>query len=247
MNDLLKWKEYSITKDIKIRDYFIVKYYNLVKYVVYKIKHLISKEFDTEDLIQYGIFGLVDAIEKFDYKKGYKFKTYAYTRIKGSIFDEIRKLDTIPRYKRILKNKIDNLKNTITDKEIIKKLKITKYEFFETENIDRAIIHSDYYINKNDAKDSLSIFPTIYDKISNPENSYMKKSSKIILEEELKSLNEKEQVIVKLYFFYNLTLKQIGSRFNLTGSAVSQIISKIKNKLSKSKILKDIYKELIDE
>ena len=111
MNELAKnqlWEEYSNYKTLEIRDKIIIEYAPLVKFVAGRLNMYLGYNVEYEDLVSYGIFGLIDAIDKFDYDKGIKFETYASLRIRGAILDEIRKLDWIPRSLRQKQKKIEN-------------------------------------------------------------------------------------------------------------------------------------------
>jgi RNA polymerase sigma factor for flagellar operon FliA len=127
------WERYSKSNEQSIRDYFVLKYAPLVKYVAGKISMGMPQSIEFEDLVSYGIFGLLDAINKFDPSRGIKFKTYAMTRIRGAIFDELRSIDWIPRSIRQKAKQIEQviaelenkLGRTVEDEEIAKELGIT--------------------------------------------------------------------------------------------------------------------------
>ena len=119
MKDDKLWEEYEKTKSPDIKEQIINKYASLVKIVAGRMNIYTNHQIEYEDLISYGIFGLIDAIEKFDYKKGYKFETYASLRIRGEIIDNIRKLDWIPRS---LRQKTKAIDDAIEKFEMVNKL-----------------------------------------------------------------------------------------------------------------------------
>ncbi len=108
------WKKYSKNKSQEIRDYFVIKYAPLIKYVAGKISIALPQSIEFDDLVSYGVFGLIDAISKYDPNRGIKFKTYAMTRIRGAIFDELRSIDWIPRS---IRQKAKQIEQVITDLE----------------------------------------------------------------------------------------------------------------------------------
>ena len=136
-NEEKLWLEYKKTRNPKLRDDFIKQYSPLVKYVAGKVAVGMPNNVEFDDLVGYGVFGLLDAIEKFDPEKNVKFKTYAVTRIRGAIFDELRTLDWVPRSVRQKTREIEdtivsleaNLGRTATDSEIAKALGVTESEF----------------------------------------------------------------------------------------------------------------------
>ena len=108
------WDKYIKKKEQKVRDYFVIKYAPLVKYVAGKVSMGMPQNIEFDDLVSYGIFGLIDAINKFDPSRGIKFKTYAMTRIRGAIFDELRSIDWIPRS---IRQKAKQVEQVISDLE----------------------------------------------------------------------------------------------------------------------------------
>jgi len=193
---------------------------------------------DSDDLISYGIFGLIDAINKFDHTKGAKFETYASLRIRGAILDGLRSLDWIPRNLRQKSKKLDeayvSLESVLgrepTAEELAQKLKIGHDEV--EEEIKKASLLSlisldDYLEGASDARGT----EPAADVAENPEKLYEKRELKEILISALKNLTEKERVLTMLYYFEQMTHKEISKIMNISESRVSQIHSKTMLKL----------------
>ncbi len=131
------WERYNKGTDQQIRDFFVLKYAPLVKYVAGKVSMGMPQNIEFDDLVSYGIFGLLDAINKFDPARGIKFKTYAMTRIRGAIFDELRSIDWIPRsirqkakqIEQVISELENKLGRTVEDEEIAKELGVSSEEF----------------------------------------------------------------------------------------------------------------------
>lgn len=244
------WEKYSTTKDKQIKDQLIVNYIPLVKYVAGKVSIQVGQYVEFDDLVSSGIFGLIDAIDKYDYRAGNKFETYATLRIRGSMIDAIRKLDWIPRSIRQKNKKIEiayrkleqELNREPTDEELARELEISVKEL--EEEMRKANVSALVSLDEERGDDGHS---TLYDASSNnldatPEDEYSKKELKEMLVEALDTLNEKEKIVISLYYFDDLTLKEIAKVLEVTDSRVSQIHSKalfkLQNKLGK-------YKEIL--
>lgn len=233
MEDNKIWENYEKTKSSEIREIIINKYAPLVKIVAGKMSIYTNNLIDYEDLVGYGIFGLIDAIDKFDYKKGFKFETYASLRIRGEIIDNIRKLDWIPRSLRH-KNKV--LENAIKDFEAENGKEPTEEELSkilemplnEVKNLIKNssiynLISLDDYLEKN--HDNFSNNLITNDK-NLPEKAFDNKESKKILIDLIDKLTEKQRLVITLYYYEELTLKEISKIMNVSESRVSQIHSK---------------------
>ncbi|HNV49169.1 MAG TPA: sigma-70 family RNA polymerase sigma factor, partial [Spirochaetota bacterium] len=131
------WKQFAKSKDNDLRNYFVEKYAPLVKYVAGKISIGMPHNIEFDDLVSYGVFGLIDAINKFDFNRNIKFKTYAMTRIRGAIFDELRSIDWIPRsirqkakqLEQVIAELENKLGRTVEDEEIARELGVSSEEF----------------------------------------------------------------------------------------------------------------------
>lgn len=240
------WKEYKINKDQKAREKLILQYSPLVKYVAGKVGSFLPHSVDQADLISYGILGMIDAIEKFDLSREVKFETYAMTRIRGAIIDELRSLDWVPRSVRSRAKEIENayvgleneFKHAPTDEELASKMEISVDELQQSlADINRtAIIALDEPWAVGDKGDTISLIDTIEnDKTEEPLAVFEREETKALLERAIKELPEKEKMVIVLYYFEGLTLKEIGSILNVTESRVSQMHTKsifhLKNKM----------------
>jgi RNA polymerase sigma factor FliA len=199
------------------------------------------------DLVSYGIFGLMDAIEKFDLDKGFKFETYAVTRIKGSIIDELRSIDWVPRSVRAKARKVEaamqrlenDLRRTPTDEELAASLEWTLEELQET--LARVSMTSMAALDEtlDVAGDRISLVDTLQDlTVVLPEESYEDQETKELLRETLTRLSEREQTVLGLYYFEGMTLAQIGDVLGVTESRICQIHTKavlsLRTKLAES-------------
>lgn len=251
MQDNKIWQEYEKNKSPEMKEAIINKYAQLVKIVAGKLHMYTNNLIDYDDLVSYGIFGLLDAIEKFDYTKGFKFETYASLRIRGEIIDNIRKLDWIPRS---LRNKNKLLLNTINEFESNNGRSPTEQELAEILNlsVDEVgiliknssvynLISLDDYLDKNH-----EFVNNVADNTDDiPEKSVIKQESKNILAKLISNLTEKQQLVITLYYYEELTLKEISKVMKVSESRVSQIHSRaiqiLKDKIEKNNILINIF------
>lgn len=232
MEDVEIWEAYSKTKDPLIREQLITKYSNLIKLVAGRMNIYTGSVIDYEDLLGYGVFGLIDAIDKFDYTKGYKFETYASLRIKGEIIDNIRKMDWIPRTIRQKTKLLESAISTLelkndrepTIKEIATEMNISKdevYEYLKSSELN-TIVSLDGYLEQGYEKTSTSL---VDNKQSGPDKELERKENKEALVEAIKNLTEKQQLVITLYYYEELTLKEISKILEISESRVSQIHS----------------------
>ena len=232
------WIEYSHKKSSVIREQIIIEYVPLVKVVAGRLSIYLGSNVEYDDLVSYGIFGLIDAIDKFDYGKGIKFETYASLRIRGSILDQIRKMDWIPRSVRQKQKSIDaairKLETEIgpnyTDEDIARELGISEEEYINwvgQTNVSNISSLEDFMEQGNEVKTSSN--PT-YMKIE-PENVAMEKEVKESLMKAMDALSEKEKTVVLLYYYEELTLKEISRVMEVSESRVSQLHSKALKKM----------------
>ena len=197
-------------------------------------------EFD--DLVGYGVFGLIDAIDKFDVNKDVKFETYASVRIRGAILDQIRKMDWIPRTVRQKQKKIDEATKAVesrtgkvaTDKQIAEELNITHAELIEWQSILKTtnVVSLNEYVEQGSepAMDARS-----NSHFQQPETAISKKELKKVLAEALEQLTDKEKKVILLYYYEEMTLKEISATLEVSESRVSQLHTKALGKM-KSKM-----------
>ncbi len=231
------WKKYKQTQDAEIREYIIEKYSPLVKYVAGKISTGMPQSVEFDDLISYGVFGLLDAINKFDIERGIKFKTYAMTRIRGAIFDELRNFDWIPRsirqkakqVEQVVTDLENKLGRPVEDEEIAKEMGITDDELQELmlqlSGTSMVSLNDIWYLG--DDNDEVTIMETLQSPSAmNPEVLIEKEEIKDVIVEAIKKLPDKEKKVIVLYYYEDLTLKEIGQVLDVTESRVSQLHTK---------------------
>lgn len=252
--ELELWRVYKRGDDEGLREYFIRKYGPLVKYVAGKIACHVPDNVEFDDLVGYGTFGLLDAIEKFDPEKGNKFKTYGITRIRGQIYDELRSMDWVPRSVRQKfkvieeeKRKYDQIHDRkITLKELAEATGYSEREIEEIDNLNNdSLITSldDIWMLGND-DDKISVLDTVQSpEEENPDYKVEKTEVRATIAEEIKKLPEKEKQVLILYYYEDLTLKEIGAVLEVTESRVSQLHTKAIRQLRNS--LELIKKSLI--
>ena len=244
------WKEYRKTHDQEIRDTLIRQYAPLVKYVAGKISVGMPQNVDFDDLVGFGVFGLFDAIEKFDPEKHVKFKTYAVTRIRGAIFDELRSIDWVPRSVRQKTREIEetiqhlesDLGRSVSDQEVAKAMNMSleQYNSMILKVRGTSILSLNDVWYSGDENDKVSIQDSIESPTSlQPETIAEKDEIKRVIAEAIHELPEKEQKVLVLYYYEDLTLKEIGKVLEVTESRISQLhtkaIMRLRSKLTNMK------------
>ena len=236
------WAEYQKTRSPEIREFFIKQYAPLVKYVAGKVAVGMPESVEFDDLASFGLFGLLDAIDKFDAAKNVKFKTYAVTRIRGAIFDELRTLDWIPRSVRQKSREIEeavarleaNLGRAVSDAEVAQELGISESEYqrMRYKTSVSAIVSIDDARNTGDDSEHSTIADTIESPASmKPDVIVERDEMKRVIAEAIDELPEKEKKVLILYYYEDLTLREIGKVLNVTESRVSQLHSKANERL----------------
>ena len=239
------WVEYaSSNQSPVIREKIILEYAPLVKLVAGRLSMYLGYNVEYEDLVSYGIFGLIDAIDKFDYTKAVKFETYASLRIRGAILDQIRKMDWIPRTIRQRQKQIDAVMRQIesekgrvaTEEEIAIGLGITNEEYVEWQSkmkITNIVSLNEFLEQGSEVPNT----PSGSRHFIMPEEAVEQEELKVMLIESLKLLTEKERRVIELYYYEDLTLKEISHVLEVTESRVSQLhtkaLQKMKTKLGK--------------
>ncbi|MEW5814186.1 MAG: RNA polymerase sigma factor WhiG [Spirochaetota bacterium] len=231
------WMAYKRTKDPKIRDTFVKQYAPLVKYVAGKVAIGMPHNVEFDDLVGFGVFGLFDAIDKFDPDKHVKFKTYAVTRIRGAIFDELRSIDWVPRSvrqkTREIEDAVHKLESTLgraaADEEIAKELGISTDEFqklmLKVSGTSILSLNDIWYTGEDN--DKVSIVESIESPQSlNPDTIIEKEEIKRVIIQAINDLPEKEKKVLVLYYYEDLTLKEIGQVLDVTESRISQLHTK---------------------
>lgn len=237
-------EEYSGTKSPKTREKIILEYAPLVKVVAGRLGMYLGYNVEYEDLVSYGIFGLIDAIDKFDCLKDVKFETYASLRIRGAILDQIRKMDWIPRTIRQKQKKIETVMREIeqntghaaSEAEIAEKLGISEEEYLDWQTqmkITGIVSLNEYMEQGSDVAQDYNRHTT--SRFEAPEEKVEKEELAKVLGEALKLLTEKEQKVITLYYYEELTLKEISNILEVSESRVSQLhtraLQKMKQKM----------------
>lgn len=229
------WHQYKESRDQRIKDSLIMKYASFVKYVAGRIAVNLPSNVEFDDLVSYGILGLIDAIDKYDPERKVKFKTYAKTRIRGAIFDELRVLDWTPRSIRQKARKLEKayaklegkLGRDATDEEIAEFLKIDISElhklFDETKKSLLLSLDEIFY----DDEEGSSRFDFVENqKSDNPQTKIEEAEAKRILADAIAKLSERERMVITLYYYEDLTSKEIGKILGVSDSRVSQLHTK---------------------
>jgi RNA polymerase sigma factor for flagellar operon FliA len=250
MNEEELWREYKRTNDPKIREKLITAYAPLVKYIAGRISMTTPPNVEFEDLVSYGILGLIDAIEKYDPKMGSKFKTYATLRIKGAIYDELRLLDWVPRSVRQKAKEIEETYSTLekklgrpaTDEEVAEAMSISTEELnqmtLEVSGTSVVSLDDVKYIGSD--SDEVAVLDTVESQtVPSPEARLEREEMKQLLVEAINKLPQREREVIALYYYEELTLKEIGEVLGVTESRISQLhtkaIMRLRGYLSRSR------------
>lgn len=234
------WAEYAKQATPELREKIIIEYAPLVKLVAGRLSMYLGYNVEYDDLVSYGIFGLIDAIDKFDPTKDVKFETYASLRIRGSILDQIRKMDWIPRTVRqrqkMIANAISEIESTTgrtpTDEEVALALGISdeEYESWQSQmKVTNVVSLDDFVEQGSDVADNRGLSS----QIERPEEHIEKEELKKMLAEALELLTEKEKKVILLYYYEELTLKEISNILDVSESRVSQLHTKGLAKMKK--------------
>ena len=228
------WVEFRKTESIQLRDAFIRQYMPLVKYVAGKVAVGMPGSVEFDDLVGFGQFGLLDAINKFDPEKNVKFKTYAVTRIRGAIFDELRQMDWVPRSVRQKSREIEDtivelesrLGRTASDEEIASAMNMSLDDFHHAMlkvSGTSVLSLNDVWYSGEDS-DKMSIGDSIESPSSlNPDVIVEREEIKRVITEAINELPEKEKMVLVLYYHEDLTFKEIGQVLQVSESRISQL------------------------
>ncbi|MGL5857423.1 MAG: RNA polymerase sigma factor WhiG [Angustibacter sp.] len=232
------WREYKATADQRLREKLILHYSPLVKYVAGRVGVGLPPNIEQADLVSYGIFGLIDAIEKFDIERAIKFETYAISRIRGAIIDELRSIDWIPRSVRHKAREVERayaelegqLHRTPTEVEVADRLGIKvgdlHHIFSQLSYVN--VVALDELLNVGGEKgDSLTLGDTLEDKgADDPVLAFEGEETKYLLAQAINQLPEREKIVVTLYYYEGLTLAEIGHVLGVTESRICQMHTK---------------------
>ena len=225
------WELYKSTGRPELQEKIVIKYLKLVHYLAHRLVSFSTSTLDRDDLYSAGVIGLLEAIERFDLSKDVSFKTFATLRIKGAIIDEIRRFDWVPRTVRKKSKMLDatihklfSLYNRLpTDREIAEELELTLEEYYQlTDNL------GPLYLSSIDTEKN---FENMVSDNYDADVEYTKSKMKELLVDCLEKLPEREKLVITLYYYENLNLKEISEILNVTESRISQIHSSGLNKL----------------
>ncbi len=232
------WEDYAKKKSPELQEKIIIEYAGLVKLVAGRLSMYLGYNVEYDDLVGYGTFGLIDAVDKFDYTKGVKFETYASLRIRGAILDQIRKMDWIPRSIRQKQRKIDMAYQSLeqkygrmaSDDEIATELEISVDEFENWQNQAKItnIISLDEFMEQGTESKVEQSLTADFDQ---PDRIVEKQELKDVLVRTLETLTEKEKKVIVLYYYEELTLKEISRILEVSESRISQLHTKALQKM----------------
>ena len=231
------WASYKAEGSRDVRDALILHYSPLVKYVAGRVAVGLPQNVEQADLVSYGIFGLIDAIEKFDLDRGYKFETYAIARIKGAILDELRSIDWVPRSVRAKARSLEKayakleseLHRTPSDDELATELGLSGDQFQTTLNQISFIglVALDEMLSVGGERgESVTLGDTVADSGEGPVAAYEVEEMRQILADAINRMPEREKIVLTLYYYEGLTLAEIGQVLGVTESRVCQIHTK---------------------
>ena len=232
------WDEYkSAAGSDAARERLILHYAPLVKYVASRIATGLPASVEQADLVSYGMFGLMDALEKFDLARGYKFETYSIPRIKGAIIDELRAMDWVPRSVRYKAREIEKayvdlesqLKRAPGENEVAERLGMSSGELHDVVSQISfvQVLHLDEVLAVGgDRGEQVSLMDTLADRTVDPTTGLEGHATRGLLSAAINSLSEREKIVVTLYYFEGLTLSEIGDVLGVTESRICQIHTK---------------------
>lgn len=245
------WKQYAQNRTPQLREQLILEYANVVNLVAGRLSMYLGYTVEYDDLVGYGIFGLIDAIDKYDTNKNVKFETYASLRIRGAILDQIRKMDWVPRTLRQKQKQMDSasmkleaeLGRPAEPDEVASELGISRQEYddWKTEAEFSNLVSLDDYLEQGN-EGRMESFGA---RFQQPETAIQKQELKEMLVEVLQTLTEKEQKVITFYYYEELTLKEISRILEVSESRVSQLhtkaLRKIKERLGDSVDLLNLF------
>ncbi len=232
------WEHFKETGDAATRERLILHYAPLVKYVAGRVGVGLPPNIEQADLVSYGIFGLIDAIEKFDIHRAIKFETYAISRIRGAIIDELRAIDWIPRSVRYKAREVERayaalegeLRRTPTEAEVAQRLGIgldDLHQIFSQVSYVNVVALDELLSVGGEKGDKLSLVDTLEDtKAEDPVTAFEAEETKFLLAQAINQLPEREKIVVTLYYYEGLTLAEIGKVLGVTESRICQMHTK---------------------
>ncbi|HSF26822.1 MAG TPA: RNA polymerase sigma factor WhiG [Actinomycetes bacterium] len=232
------WRDFKDSGDPTLRERLILHYSPLVKYVAGRVGVGLPPNIEQADLVSYGIFGLIDAIEKFDLERAIKFETYAISRIRGAIIDELRTIDWVPRSVRSKARDVEKayaaleaqLHRTPTEAEVAAEMGIALsdlHHIFSQVSFVNVVALDELLSVSGEKGDKLSLVDTLEDtKAEDPVVAFESEETKYLLAKAINGLPEREKIVVTLYYYEGLTLAEIGQVLGVTESRICQMHTK---------------------
>jgi RNA polymerase sigma factor for flagellar operon FliA len=231
------WEDFKSTASPAARERLILHYAPLVKYVASRVATGLPTSVEQADLVSYGMFGLIDALTKFEPARGNKFETYAIPRIKGAIIDELRAMDWVPRSVRFKAREIEKsyadleamLKRAPSEREVAERLGVSLSELHDVINqisFVSVLALDELLAVGSDRGEHVSLMDTLADRAVDPTTGLEGQETRGLLAAAINSLSEREKIVVTLYYFEGLTLAEIGDILGVTESRVCQIHTK---------------------
>lgn len=231
------WARYMDDRDAGIRDALILNYSPLVKYVASRVSVGLPQNVEQADLVSYGMFGLIDAIDKFEPERGFKFETYAISRIKGAILDELRSIDWVPRSVRSKVRAVERAYAKLearegrspSDEEVAEELGWTEQQFQQVLSqisVTGVAALDEILASNGERGEALTLGDTIADSGAGPTGVFEVAETRQLLSQAINGMPEREKVVLTLYYYESLTLSEIGRVLGVTESRVCQIHTK---------------------
>ena len=230
------WDEYKSRGTLDARERLILHFSPLVKFVAGRVAAGLPQNIEQSDLVSYGMFGLIDAIDKFDPSRGFKFETYAISRIKGAIIDELRSIDWVPRSIRAKARSIERayskleneLRRTPDDKEVASELGMSEDELASTMSQISfvGLVALDELLSASERGSGTTVGDTVADTVNDPVAAFETAEMRHVLADAINRMPDRERLVLTLYYYEGLTLAEIGNVLGVTESRVCQIHTK---------------------
>lgn len=231
------WQEYRASRSPEMREKLVLRYVSLVKYVAGRLAIGLPPSVQADDLISSGILGLMDAIDKYDLERDTRFETYAVTRIRGAILDELRALDWIPRSTRQKARRLETvyieLENSLgrsaTAEEVARHMNLSTEALYGIldEVRSTSLVSLDEFVQGKDGEGQTRLVDAVEDRESlDPADRMDIEDLKEVINNAILRLPARERLVIALYYYEELTLKEIGSILNVSESRISQIHTK---------------------
>lgn len=231
------WELWAESRSQPLKDELVVRYIPLVEQVAERMRMGLPRSLDINELINTGVIGLISAVDNFEPERGFRFETYASTRIRGSILDGLREYDWMPRSIRTKTRQLENalvklegeLARIPTDEEVAQELKISLddyYSLLDTVHI-ASILSLDDPIMTDDGMTGTFSDMVEDEKSPNPVHEFEWSEAKKLVKDILKKLNQQERLVIALYYYEELNLREIGEVLGISESRISQIHSRV--------------------